>query len=356
MKKLMKGNYALAEGAIRAGCRMFAGYPITPQTEILEYLSSHMREAGGEFIQTESELSGINMIIGAAAAGQRVMTSSSGPGFSLKQEGISYLSSMELPAVIVDVMRYGIGLGNVVLGQADYFQATKGGGHGGYKLPVYAPASVQENADFMFKAFDTAEKYRTPVILLSDAAIGQMMGSVELPAPIEHDINKFSWTLKGRDAEHPVGRKMTDVIYYDYAYDDYDPHIRERYRKMHDELQEWEEVCCDDADIIMVAYGISSRVCKEAIKLGRAEGLKVGLLRPITLWPFPEKALEKFNGRIKGYLTVEMNACGQMVEDVALHAKGTKVYSDPTGRKVADSEELVELVRNILAGNVKEAY
>ena len=315
-----------------------------------------MREVGGEFIQTESELSGINMIIGAAAAGQRVMTSSSGPGFSLKQEGISYLSSMELPAVIVDVMRYGIGLGNVVLGQADYFQATKGGGHGGYKLPVYAPASVQENADFMFKAFDTAEKYRTPVILLSDAAIGQMMGSVELPAPIEHDINKFSWTLKGRDAEHPVGRKMTDVIYYDYAYDDYDPHIRERYRKMHDELQEWEEVCCDDADIIMVAYGISSRVCKEAIKLGRAEGLKVGLLRPITLWPFPEKALEKFNGRIKGYLTVEMNACGQMVEDVALHAKGTKVYSDPTGRKVADSEELVELVRSILAGNVKEAY
>ena len=356
MKKLMKGNYALAEGAIRAGCRMFAGYPITPQTEILEYLSSHMREVGGEFIQTESELSGINMIIGAAAAGQRVMTSSSGPGFSLKQEGISYLSSMELPAVIVDVMRYGIGLGNVVLGQADYFQATKGGGHGVYKLPVYAPASVQENADFMFKAFDTAEKYRTPVILLSDAAIGQMMGSVELPAPIEHDINKFSWTLKGRDAEHPVGRKMTDVIYYDYAYDDYDPHIRERYRKMHDELQEWEEVCCDDADIIMVAYGISSRVCKEAIKLGRAEGLKVGLLRPITLWPFPEKALEKFNGRIKGYLTVEMNACGQMVEDVALHAKGTKVYSDPTGRKVADSEELVELVRSILAGNVKEAY
>ena len=356
MKKLMKGNYALAEGAIRAGCRMFAGYPITPQTEILEYLSSHMREVVGEFIQTESELSGINMIIGAAAAGQRVMTSSSGPGFSLKQEGISYLSSMELPAVIVDVMRYGIGLGNVVLGQADYFQATKGGGHGGYKLPVYAPASVQENADFMFKAFDTAEKYRTPVILLSDAAIGQMMGSVELPAPIEHDINKFSWTLKGRDAEHPVGRKMTDVIYYDYAYDDYDPHIRERYRKMHDELQEWEEVCCDDADIIMVAYGISSRVCKEAIKLGRAEGLKVGLLRPITLWPFPEKALEKFNGRIKGYLTVEMNACGQMVEDVALHAKGTKVYSDPTGRKVADSEELVELVRSILAGNVKEAY
>ena len=234
--------------------------------------------------------------------------------------------------------------------------AVLGGGHGGYKLPVYAPASVQENADFMFKAFDTAEKYRTPVILLSDAAIGQMMGSVELPAPIEHDINKFSWTLKGRDAEHPVGRKMTDVIYYDYAYDDYDPHIRERYRKMHDELQEWEEVCCDDADIIMVAYGISSRVCKEAIKLGRAEGLKVGLLRPITLWPFPEKALEKFNGRIKGYLTVEMNACGQMVEDVALHAKGTKVYSDPTGRKVADSEELVELVRSILAGNVKEAY
>ena len=169
MKQLMKGNFAMAEGAIRAGCRMFAGYPITPQTEILEYLSSHMAEAGGQFVQTESELAGINMIIGAAAAGQRAMTSSSGPGFSLKQEGISYLASMELPAVIVDVMRYGIGLGNVVLGQADYFQATKGGGHGGYKLPVYAPASVQENVDLMFKAFDTAEAHRTPVIILSDA-------------------------------------------------------------------------------------------------------------------------------------------------------------------------------------------
>ena len=356
MKKLMKGNYALAEGALRAGCRMFAGYPITPQTEILEYMSSHMPEAGGDFVQTESELAGINMVIGAAAAGQRAMTSSSGPGFSLKQEGISYLCSMELPAVIVDVMRYGIGLGNVVLGQADYFQATKGGGHGGYKLPVYAPASVQENADFVFRAFDVAEKYRTPVVILSDAAIGQMMGSVELPAPIEHNIDKFPWTLKGRDTEHPTGRKMTDVIYYDYAYDDYDPHIRARYGRMHDELQEWEEVQCEDAELLLVAYGISSRVCKEALKIGRGEGLKIGLLRPITLWPFPEKAMEKYNGRIQGYLTVEMNACGQMVEDVALHAAGTRVYSDPTGRKVADSEELVALARDILDGKVKEAF
>lgn len=356
MKQLMKGNYALAEGAIRAGCRLFAGYPITPQTEILEYLSSHMRDAGGEFVQTESELAGINMVIGAAAAGQRAMTSSSGPGFSLKQEGISYLCSMELPAVIVDVMRYGIGLGNVVLGQADYFQVTKGGGHGGYKLPVIAPASVQENADFVGQAFDIAEQYRTPVVVLSDAAIGQMMGAVELPEPKEHDINKFPWTLKGRDAEHPTGRKMTDVIYYDYAYDDYDPHIRARYQKMHDELQKWEEVQTEDAEIVLVAYGISSRVCKEAVKIGRAEGIKLGLLRPISLWPFPEKAMEKFNGKIKGYLTVEMNACGQMVEDVALHAEGTKVYSDPTGRKVADSEELVELVKEILKGNVKEAF
>ncbi len=356
MKKLMKGNYALAEGAIRAGCRLFAGYPITPQTEILEYLSSHMAEAGGTFVQTESELAGINMVIGAAAAGARAMTSSSGPGFSLKQEGISYMSSMEVPAVIVDVMRYGIGLGNVVLGQADYFQVTKGGGHGGYKVPVYAPASVQENADFVFKAFDTAEAYRTPVIILSDAAIGQMMGSVELPDPIEHDINKFDWTLKGRDARHPTGRKMTDVIYYDYAFDDYDPHIRARYAKMHDELQEWEEVETEDAELLMVAYGISSRVCKEAVRLARGEGIKAGLLRPITLWPFPEKAMKKFNGRIKGYLSVEMNACGQMVEDVALHAGGTKVYSDPTGRKVADSEDLVALIKDILAGKIEEVF
>ncbi|MGI6029821.1 MAG: 3-methyl-2-oxobutanoate dehydrogenase subunit VorB [Candidatus Heteroscillospira sp.] len=356
MKQLMKGNNALAEAAVRAGCRFFAGYPITPQTEILEYLAWRLPEVGGQFVQTESELAGINMVLGAAAAGERALTSSSGPGFSLKQEGISYLASIELPAVIVDVMRYGIGLGNVVLGQGDYFQATKGGGHGGYHAPVYAPASVQENADFVAMAFDKAEEYRTPVIVLSDAAIGQMCATVELPEFRENDINKFDWTLKGRDEKHPIGRKMTDRIYYDFAFDEYDPHFRERYRTMWENEQRWEEVRCEDAEVILVSYGISSRMCKEAVSMAREQGIRLGLLRPITLWPFPEKAMKKYNGHIRGYMTVEMNALGQLVEDVALYAQGTPVFSNPTGRVVADSEELVEKVKSILAGTEKEAF
>lgn len=356
MKTLMKGNNALAEAAILAGCRFFAGYPITPQTEILEHLSKRLPEAGGHFIQTESELAGINMIIGAAATGFRAMTSSSGPGFSLKQEGISYLCSMELPAVIVDVMRYGIGLGNITLGQADYFQAVKGGGHGGYKVPVYAPSSVQENVDYTMMAFEKAEQYRTPVIILSDGAIGQMAESVELPQGKPHDPDKFDWTLKGKDKDHPTGRKMTDRIYYDFKYNEYDHHIRSRYQEMEDREQQWEEVWLDDAEIILVAYGITSRVCKEAVKFARTKGLRLGLIRPISLWPFPKKAFEKTNKQAKAYLSVEMNACGQMVEDVILSARGIPVYSYPSGRVIADSERILQIVDGIINGTEKEVY
>lgn len=347
MKVLMKGNNALGEAAIRSGCRFFAGYPITPQTEILEYLSKRLPEVGGHFIQTESELAGINMVIGAAAAGFRAMTSSSGPGFSLKQEGISYLSSMELPAVIVDVMRYGIGLGNVTLGQADYFQAVKGGGHGGYKLPVYAPSSVQENADYISLAFDKAEQYKTPVLVLSDGAIGQMAESVTLPEPRVHDINKYDWVLKGKDDKYPNGRKMTDRIYYDFKYGEYDDHIRRRYAEMEENEQMWEEVELEDADIALVAYGITSRVCKEAVKLARMQGIKLGLIRLISLWPFPKKAFEKTDGKVKAYLSVEMNACGQMVEDVILNSGNTPVFSYPTGRVIADSKNILNIVEEI---------
>lgn len=356
MRTLMKGNNALAEAAILAGCRFFAGYPITPQTEILEYLSSRLPEVGGHFVQTESELAGINMVLGAAATGFRAMTSSSGPGFSLKQEGISYISSMELPAVIVDVMRYGIGLGNITLGQADYFQAVKGGGHGGYKTLVYAPSSVQENVDHTILAFDKAEEYRTPVILLSDGAIGQMAESVKLPEGREHDPDKFQWTLKGKDEAHPNGRKMTDRIYYDFKYNEYDPHIRERYSVMEEREQMWEEVETEDAEIILVAYGITSRVCRGAVKAARAKGIKLGLIRPITLWPFPKKALHKANKKVKAYLAVEMNACGQMVEDVALYAQGTPVYAYPSGRVIADMDEILRIVDEIRAGTRREAF
>jgi 2-oxoglutarate ferredoxin oxidoreductase subunit alpha len=356
MKKIMKGNDALAEAAILAGCRFFAGYPITPQTEILEALAKRLPEAGGHFVQTESELAGINMVLGAAAAGFRAMTSSSGPGFSLKQEGISYMSSMELPAVIVDVMRYGIGLGNIVLGQGDYFQAVKGGGHGGYRLPVYAPSSVQENADIIVLAFDTADKYRTPVIVLSDGAIGQMAEAVEMPKAREHDPYQWEWALNGRDEKHPLGRKMTDRNYYDFAYNEYDPHLRSRYKEMEDNLQFWEEVSIEDAEIILVSYGISARVCKEAVALGRAGGIRLGLIRPISLWPFPKKAFLKADPRVKGYLTVEMNACGQMVEDVALSVRNAPIYSYPSGRVIADSDVILKKVEEILFGSEQEVY
>ena len=352
--ELMKGNDALAEAAIRAGCRFFAGYPITPQTEVLEYLCKRLPEVGGTFVQTESELAGVNMIFGAAAAGARVMTSSSGPGFSLLQEGISYLSSTELPAVILDVMRNGIGLGNITLGQGDYWQAVKGGGHGGYRLPVFAPASVQEGADIMLRAFETAERHRTPVLVLSDGAIGQMAEAVTLPDYNEHDIDKFDWSLKGKPARSASGHKMTDRNYYDFAFDQYVPHLRERYQAMWEQEQLWEEVNCADAEVILVSFGISSRVCKAALRLARESGRKVGLIRPISLWPFPVKAMEKYNGKIRGYLAVEMNFTGQMVEDVHLYAGNTPVYAYPTGRVVADEIKVMEMIEDLYAGNLKE--
>ncbi|MGI6029094.1 MAG: 3-methyl-2-oxobutanoate dehydrogenase subunit VorB [Candidatus Heteroscillospira sp.] len=356
MKQLMKGNNALAEAAVRAGCRLFAGYPITPQSEILEYMSWRLPEVGGQFVQTESELAGINMVIGGAATGQRVITSSSGPGFSLKQEGISYLASLELPAVIVDVARFGIGLGDVTVGQGDYFQTTKGGGHGGYFIPVYAPSSIQENADFVVKAFDTAEKYRTPVIVLSDASIGQMCGSVELPEFQNPPRDRFDWAL-GSDSERPpMGLKLTDRMYTDFAYDEYIPHIVGRYNEMKENEQLWEEVEAEDAEVLLISYGISSRICKEAVKLARSEGIKLGLIRPITVWPFPIKAFQKYNGKVKGYMSVEMTPIPQMAEDVYLAAHGTTpVYAMPTGREIAKSDDIITNVKAILNG-LKEEF
>ena len=356
MKQLMKGNIALGEAAIRAGCRLFAGYPITPQSEILEYLSWRLPEAGGQFIQTESELAGINVILGGAATGQRVLTSSSGPGFSLKQEGISYLASLELPAVIVDVARFGIGLGDITVGQGDYFQAVKGGGHGGYRLPVFAPSSIQENADFVSLAFETAEKYRTPVILLTDASIGQMCGSVELQEQQSYDPDRFSWALGSSNQPKAGGRSVTDRSYLDFTQEAYVPHLVERYREMQEQEQRWEEVETADAEVILVSYGISSRICKEAVKTAREEGIRLGLIRPISLWPFPVKAFQKYNATAKGYMTVEMAPVAQMVEDVFLAARGSvPVYAMATGRDIPDSEKILEDVKAILAGT-KEVY
>lgn len=312
-KVLMKGNEALAEAALAAGCRFYSGYPITPQTEILEYLSWRMEEVGGVFIQAESELSGINMVLGAAAAGARALTSSSGPGFSLKQEGISYLVAADLPAVIVDVMRIGTGLGDISQGQGDYWQLTRGGGHGDYRTIVLAPASVQENADVMNEAFDLAEKYRHPVLIASDAAIGQMIEAVEIPEFQEHDIDKFEWTVKGckKGDEH---RKIQNVYY---THPDYESYLRTKYQTIEEQEQRYETIHIEDAEVVLVAYGISSRVCMEVVENAREMGLKVGMIRPVTLWPFPVKAFDKAV-HAKLFVSVEINILGQMSDDIRL--------------------------------------
>ena len=287
-KQLMKGNEALAEAALRAGCRFYSGYPITPQTEILEYLAKRMDEVGGTFVQTESELAGINMLLGAAAAGARALTSSAGPGFSLNQEGISYLVAADLPAVIINVMRIGTGLGDIAQGQGDYWQMPRGGGHGDYRTIVLAPASVQENCDMMTTAFDLAEKYRHPVLVASDAAIGQMVEGVELKDFVEHDIDQYDWAIRGCKAGQ-TPRKVQNVYYTNPQYPEF---LRSKYQAIEDNEQRWESYQAEDADVVLVAYGISSRISKEAVNMARAEGFKLGLIRPITLWPYPVKAFE----------------------------------------------------------------
>ena len=325
-KVLMKGNEAFAESCIRAGCRFFSGYPITPQTEILEYMSWRMEEVGGAFIQTESELAGVNIAFGAASAGARALTTSAGPGFSLKQEGISYLCGSDVPAVIADVMRIGSALGDIFQGQGDYWQLTRGGGHGDYRTIVLAPASVQENADLAYLAFDLAEKYRHPVIIGSDAAIGQMAEPVELHEMREHNIDEFDWAVHGR-RKGEKQRVITNV-YYQMGADNYMTYLREKYAQIEANEQRWESVCTEDAEIVLVAYGISSRVSKEAVKVARRRGMKLGLIRPITLWPFPKKAFDALGEQVKGFLCVEMSILGQMRDDVVLACGNRRPVED----------------------------
>ncbi|PAB60607.1 3-methyl-2-oxobutanoate dehydrogenase subunit VorB [Anaeromicrobium sediminis] len=350
-KQLMKGNEAIAEAAVRAGCKFFAGYPITPQSEILEYLSWRLPQADGVFVQSESEIAGISMVYGAAASGFRTMTSSSGPGYSLLQEGISYIASAELPCLIVNVMRYGSGLGDIFVGQSDYWQAVKNGGHGDYRSIVYAPASVQETAELVISGFDTAEKYRNPVTILSDASIGQMMEPVELPAMKEHDPDKFQWSLKGKgDGEF---RRVTSVMYFQENYDDY---IASKYKKIEENEQLWEEFQTEDAEIVLVSYGISSRICEEAVSMARKDGLKVGLIRPISLYPFPVKAFEKLNN-VKSFISVEMTALAQMAEDVALACKmKNPVYSLGGGMVIYEASDVYAKINEVIEGNAKEVF
>lgn len=350
-RELIKGNEALAEAAIRAGCRFFAGYPITPQSEIVEYMSWRMPEAGGNFVQSESELAGISMVYGAAAAGFRAMTSSSGPGFSLLHEGISYISSAELPAVIVDIMRYGTGLGDIYQGQSDYWQAVKGGGHGDYRLLVLAPSGVQESVDLISLAFDKADEYLNPVIILSDASIGQMMEPVTLPEIKGHDPNKWQWSLKGKQGGE--FRRMTSTMYYK---PDFDSYNKAKFDRIAANEERWEKVATEDAELVLVAYGISSRIAKETLRLGRAQGLKLGLIRPISLWPFPKKAFTDLPSGLKGFMTVELSSLGQMCEDVALADRQRHpVYACLAGGHVPTPEMILGEARKALAGSKKEA-
>ena len=350
-KQLLKGNEAIAEAAVRAGCRFYAGYPITPQSEILEYLSWRLPEVGGVFVQSESELAGISMVYGAAATGFRTFTSSSGPGYSLLQEGISYIASAELPCLIVDVMRYGSGLGDIYVGQSDYWQAVKNGGHGDYRTIVYAPASVQEAADLVILGFDKAEMYRNPVTILSDASISQMMEPVELPELKEHNPDKFDWALKGKgEGEF---KTITSVMYFQENYDEY---ISSKYKKIEENEQLWEEFETEDAEIVLVSYGISSRICEEAVVMARQNGLKVGLIRPISLYPFPVKAFKKLNN-VRAYISVEMTALAQMTEDVALACKmKSPVYSLCGGMVIYEASDIYAKIKEVIDGKAKEVF
>ena len=344
-KVLMKGNEALAEAALRAGCRFYSGYPITPQTEILEYLSWRMAEVGGQFIQTESELGGVNMLYGAAATGARAMTSSSGPGFALQHEGISYLCAADLPAVLIDVMRIGNGLGDIAQGQGDYWAVTRGGGNGDYRTIVLAPNSVQEGMDLVRDAFDLAEKYLHPVIIASDAAIGQMMEIVQLPEMHEHDINAYDWSVKGSKIgeQHKV---VSNVCFY--GHKNYEEYLSGKYQTITDNEQRWESYMTEDAEVITVAFGISSRIAKEAVRMARAQGFRLGLIRPITLWPYPNKAFEHLAPDFKGFVFVVMNILGQMVDDLKL-ATDSRYPIDSYGTffDVPDPEVIVKKAREL---------
>ncbi len=355
-KVLMKGNEALAEAAIRAGLKGYFGYPITPQSELLEYISRELPDRGGTFIQAESEVAAINMVYGAAGTGERVMTSTSSPGFSLMQEGVSYIACGELPCLLVNVIRGGPGLGTIQPSQGDYFQAVKGGGHGDYRLIVLAPNSVQEMADFTFLGFDLADKYRTPVLILADGALGQMMEPVVFPDydPDEHKVDHSSWATRGKPSsrEHNV---ITTLYLVTEEMEEINLKLQEKYRTIMQNEVRYEEIETEDADFVIVAFGLTSRIAHKTLELAREEGLKVGLLRPKTLFPFPSKILAQLAERVDGMLVVEMNA-GQMVEDVRLAVNGQipVYFHGRMGGIVPQPEEVLERIKQVINSKTME--
>ncbi|MGB9698041.1 MAG: 3-methyl-2-oxobutanoate dehydrogenase subunit VorB [Thermodesulfobacteriota bacterium] len=342
----IKGNEALCRGAIKAGCRYYFGYPITPQNDIPEFFSKHLPQVEGCFIQAESEIASINMLLGAAAAGARAMTSSSSPGISLMQEGISYMAGSELPGVIVNIMRSGPGLGGISASQGDYFQATRGGGHGDYRTIVLAPHSVQEMHDLTFLAFDLADKYRNPVVVLADAVLGQMQESM-----VEHPLLSMSlpikdWILTGASGRKP--RLIKSLYLKEGEMERHNWKLFAKYQQMKKEEVRFEIQLIEDAELIVVAFGTAARVSKSAIQMARTQGLKVGLLRPITLFPFPEEPLRQLAHAGKKFLTIEMNT-GQMVEDVRLAVGGQAnvfFYGHPPGSPPVP-EEIWEEIKKV---------
>jgi len=346
---LMKGNEAIAEAAIRAGCRHYFGYPITPQTEIAAYMAKKMPKIGGVFLQAESEIASINMVYGAAAAGVRVMTSSSSPGISLKAEGLSYLAGSDIPALVVNVQRGGPGLGGIQPSQADYFQATKGGGHGDYRMIVLAPASVQEMASLTIKGFNLADKYLMTSMILADGTIGQMMEPISFEDAEVETVEK-PWALTGTE-----GKRKHNVVNSLYLKAD-ELEVKnferyERYKVVEENEPMWEEYMMDDAEYCVVAFGIASRVAKNAVVAARNEGIKVGLIRPITLWPFPKKAMEAAADKVKGFISVELSM-GQMIEDIKLYTQCRRPVAlcNRSGGMIPSPDQVLESIRKAQKG------
>ena len=347
IKYLSTGNEACGEGAIRAGCRFYAGYPITPQNELIAYVSRRMEEESGIFIQAESELAAVNMVLGASAAGARAMTSSSSPGISLKLEGISYMAGSELPAVIVNVMRGGPGLGNISPSQADYSQATKGGGHGDYRIIVTSPATVQETFDLTYQAFALADKYRIPVMILTDGMLGQMMEPLEFDEGIKPppEVAK-PWAMTG--AKGRAAQSVKSLFLGDGVLEKHNEHLQRKYKEISGKEVRSEEYRTEDADVVLVAYGSISRIARASVDILRENNVKAGLFRPVTLWPFPSSALRRIAEKGARFLAVEMSA-GQMLEDVRLAVQDDERvdFYGRMGGMVPTEKEIVEEVKKV---------
>lgn len=349
-RRLMKGNEVIAEAAIRAGCKYYFGYPITPQTEIAHYMAKRLPEIDGVFLQAESEVAAINMVYGAASTGARVMTSSSSPGISLKQEGLSYIAGAELPCVIVNIVRCGPGLGGILPAQCDYFQAVKGGGHGDYNTVVLSPESVQELYEMTVEAFNIADRYRITCMILGDGILGQMMEAVEFRHEEKIDNTEKPWALTGTKMkrDHNV---ITSIYIDPEVLEAHNNNLQAKYELIKKDEVRVEEYNCEDADIIIAAYGTVARIAKAVIKMAADEGIKVGLIRPITLWPFPTESFKKYSESVKSFLTVELSA-GQMVEDVRLAVNGKKpvYFYGRTGGMLPTNQEILNKIKEIIGG------